>query len=179
MNFPRIRGRWPAVRHHLFLRGLSGLAPYFLINEFPKSGGTWLAQMVADGLGAPFRRNMPVRLERSVSHGHFLSPVGLRHVTVLWRDPRDMLVSYYYHCYFLNDHHNRGLVTLMKRRCPFDDYNDIRGNLPTFIKFLTRTPVSPGFSWPEFARIWTGRAGQCRLAMRPCVLTLQANSREW
>lgn len=159
MSVARIRARWPAARHKAFVRGFSGLAPYYLVNEFPKSGGTWLAQMLSDALDVPFRRNAPIRLERSVTHGHFLSPLGLRNVVVLWRDPRDLLVSFYYHCYFVNEHQNAELVRLMKARCPFDDYTDIRGNLPDFIRFISQNPISPSFTWPEFARAWAHRPG--------------------
>lgn len=159
MSVTRILARWPAVRHKAFVRGLSGLAPYYLVNEFPKSGGSWLAEMLSDALDVPFRRNVPIRLERSVTHGHFLTPLGLRNVVVLWRDPRDLLVSFYYHCYFVNEHQNTALVHLMKARCSFEDYADIRTNLPTFIRFLSETPLSPSFTWPEFARIWAGRSG--------------------
>ncbi|RFF27866.1 MULTISPECIES: sulfotransferase domain-containing protein [unclassified Wenzhouxiangella] len=157
MSSVRIKGRWPAVRHKAFVRGFSGLAPYYLVNEFPKSGGTWLAQMLSDALDIPFRRNAPIRFEHSVTHGHFLSPLGLRNVIVLWRDPRDMLVSFYYHCYFLNEKCNAPLVRLMKARCPFEDYTNIRGNLPDFIRFITQTPASPRFTWPQFVRVWAHR----------------------
>lgn len=42
----------------------------------------------------------------------------------------------------------------MKARCPFNDYQDIRQNLPEFIRFVSSTPVTPRFTWPEFARTW-------------------------
>lgn len=155
----RWRSRLYAVRHKSYVRLFSGVAPYYLVNEFPKSGGSWLAQMLADALEAPFRRNEPIRYERAVTHGHFLHPAGLHNVVVMWRDPRDVLVSFYYHCYFLNEHNNAPLVRLMKDRCPFDDYTDIRANLPAFVRFVSESPVSPGFTWPDFARVWAGRAG--------------------
>lgn len=154
-----IKARAFAARHKGYVRAFSSLSPYYLVNEFPKSGGTWLAQMLADALEIPFRRNARIQYERSVTHGHFLSPMCLHNVVVLWRDPRDLLVSYYFHCYFVNEHANAGLVSLMKGRCPFEDYDDIRGNLPTFIRFLAETPVSPRFTWPDFARVWAGRPG--------------------
>ena len=157
MSLARLPMRGRAVRHKAYVRAFSGLAPYYLVNEFPKSGGTWLAQMLSDALDLPFRRNAPIRFEPAVTHGHFLSPLGLRNVVVLWRDPRDLLVSYYYHCYFRNEHGNAALVRLMKARCPFADYADIRANLPAFIGFLSNTPLSPSFTWPGFAAVWAGR----------------------
>ena len=157
MNFPRLKVKISAARHQLFVRGLAGIAPYYVVNEFPKSGGTWLAQMLADALDLPFRRHTPIQYEPSVTHGHFLRPHGLRNVVIMWRDPRDILVSFYYHCFFVNEHNNALLVHLMKRRCPFRDYSDIRSNLPTFIKFVTKTPITPSFSWRDFATSWADR----------------------
>lgn len=159
VSLGRLAPRARAVHHKAYVRAFSGLAPYYLINEFPKSGGTWLTQMLADALDLPFRRNVPIRFEPALTHGHFLSPFGLRNVVVLWRDPRDVIVSYYYHCYFRNEHRNTALVRLMKERCPFGDYADIRANLPAFIRFLSQTPVSPSFTWPAFAAVWAGRQG--------------------
>jgi hypothetical protein len=140
-----------------FTRAFSGIAPYYVVNEFPKSGGTWLCEMLSMALGIPFREREPIRFERSVVHGHFLNPIGLHNVAVIFRDPRDVIVSCYYHFYFKNDRANHVLVDLMKRRLPFDDYDDIAANLPAFIRFISTTPVSPHFSWPAFAAAWAGR----------------------
>ena len=116
-----------------------------------------MSQMLSDALDLPFRRNTPIKFERGVTHGHFLNPFGLCNVVVMWRDPRDMLVSFYYHCYFVNEHHNARLVRLMKERCPFECYDNISANLPDFIRFLTKTPLSPSFTWPDFAKVWADR----------------------
>jgi hypothetical protein len=157
MNLVYIRAR--ALRHKVFVRCLSGIAPYYLVNEFPKSGGTWLSQMLASVLELPFRRNQPIRLEPSVTHGHFLNTLGLRNTVVLWRDPRDVIVSFYYHCYFVNEHGNDLFVSLMRKKSSFTDYSDIRANLPEFIRILSEQPISPRFSWPEFAKVWGNRTG--------------------
>ncbi len=133
--------------------------PYYVVNEFPKSGGTWLAQMLADALELPFRRNKPIRLEKCVTHGHFLNPTGIRNVVVLWRDPRDVIVSLYHHSYFVNEHSNRLLVQLMKERLPFDDYRDVRNNLPEFIQFISTNPITPRFTWSQFVDVWLERPG--------------------
>lgn len=159
LSITRLKTRLYAARHKAYIRAFSGFAPYYIVNEFPKSGGTWLALMLADALDLPFRRNQPIQFERSITHGHFLNPIGLRNVVVLWRDPRDVLVSFYYHCYFLNDRNNAPLVGVMKQCLPFADYENIQSNLPAFINFVSSTPVSPGFTWPEFARVWAHRPG--------------------
>ena len=142
-----------AVRHKAYNHLFSRIAPYYLVNEYPKSGGTWLAEMLAEAMGLPFRRNCPVRFEKAVTHGHFYYRGFLKPI-LLWRDPRDIIVSYYFHCYFKNEHGNEMFVEHMKRHCSFEDYNSVRNNLPTFIRSITEKPPSPRFSWPQFAKIW-------------------------
>lgn len=151
--------RLNALRHKLYIRGFSGIAPYYLVNEFPKCGGTWLCQMLAAAMEIEFRRNEPIRYESAVTHGHFLNPAGLKNVVVLWRDPRDMLVSFYFHCFFMQQHGNELMVKLMRERAMFDDFYDVRANMPDFIRLISKNPLSPRFSWPQFAKMWLERPG--------------------
>lgn len=155
----RLFVRLRALRHKSAVRLLSGVAPYYIVNEFPKCGGTWLAQMLSAATGLPFRRNQSVRLEPSITHGHFLNPAGLRNVVVLWRDPRDMLVSFYYHCFFVKEFGNELMIRLMREKAGFADYEDVRANMPAFIRLLATDPVSPRFTWPQFAATWINRPG--------------------
>jgi len=149
--------RTKALRKKVYARSLSHLAPYYIVNEFPKSGGTWLSEMLAMALDVPFRRSDSIRFERAIVHGHFLNPFGLRNVAAIFRDPRDLIVSLYYHSYFINDHANDLIVSIMKQRRPFDDYRDLPTNLPAFIRFISTTPLFPRFTWPSFASAWIGR----------------------
>jgi Sulfotransferase domain len=159
-----LRDRAMTARHKAYVHLLGTLAPYYVVNEFPKSGGTWLTLMLADALALPFRRNEPIRFEKSLVHGHFLNPGALRHIVVMWRDPRDLLVSLYHHCYFVSEfaevlYGNKKIVDAMREALPFDDYEDVRANLPAFIRFASTTPIAPRFSWPAFADKWAGRPG--------------------
>lgn len=153
----RLVSKYFAIRHKTLVRLLSGIMPYYVVNEYPKSGGTWLAQMISQALHLPFESNKPLRFEPCVTHGHFLHPFCLKNVVVVWRDPRDVIVSYYHHCFFLNEHNNASLVKLMKNRLPFNDYRKVKENLPEFIRFVSGNPVSPPFTWPEFAAKWALR----------------------
>lgn len=148
-----------AVRHKAHVRTFSRFAPLYVVNEYPKCGGTWLGEMLSQASGLPFRRNQSPRFESAISHGHFLNPIGLKNTVVMWRDPRDMIVSFYFHSYFVNEHKNAQHVFHMKNRHPFDDYDDIQKNLPRFIEILSHEPFSPSFSWLEFAKIWADRPG--------------------
>ena len=67
---------------------LSGVLPLYVVNEFPKSGGTWVGQMLGRALGVPFPRNRFPVLRPSIMHGHYLSPLGIEVVTVHDRGPQ-------------------------------------------------------------------------------------------
>ena len=136
---------------------LSGPLPLYVVNEFPKSGGTWLGQMLARALGIPFPRNRYPVLRPSIMHGHYLHPAGMRNVVVAWRDGRDVMVSWYHQCLFSHERKNDLQVERARRDLPFADYDDVRGNLPAFIEWSFTRPRAPRFSWSEFVRRWHPR----------------------
>ncbi|MDP9439603.1 MAG: sulfotransferase domain-containing protein [Actinomycetota bacterium] len=133
---------------------LSGVLPLYVVNEYPKSGGSWAGQMLGRALGVPFPRNRIPALRSSIIHGHFLNPWGMKNVTVVWRDGRDLMVSWYHHCLFENERHNARLVEIVRRDLPFEDYDDVRGNLPAFIEYAFTCQRHPSFSWAGFVRRW-------------------------
>lgn len=134
---------------------LSGMVPFYVVNEFPKSGGTWVGQMLGRALGVPFPRNRFPLLRPSIMHGHYLSPRGIKNVVVVWRDGRDVMVSWYHQQ--LIPHQWNGLqVERSRRELKLADYDDVRANLPTFIEYAFTRPHSPPFSWTDFVRRWHG-----------------------
>ena len=152
---------------------LSGALPLYVVNEFPKSGGTWAGQMLGRALGAPFPRNRLPVLRTSIMHGHYLSPWGMKNVVVCWRDGRDVIVSWY-HQLLIPHEWNELQVRRSRRELPLQDYGDIYENLPAFIEYaFTRSrpmrspwtdfarpftsPHAPNFSWTDFVRSWHGR----------------------
>lgn len=132
----------------------SRLWPVYLVNEYPKSGGTWLKFMLAEALGLPaWTRGRPA-WRSSVMQAHWLRPKGRCRVVVLFRDGRDVMVSFYYHCFFRNEFLNESLVRTMRERFDFTDFEDIRSNLPAFMKGILEEPITPGFTWRDFVRRW-------------------------
>ena len=49
--------RWYALKRKLMWWGLANIYDAYLVAEFPKSGGTWFSQMLAEYLCLPFSRN--------------------------------------------------------------------------------------------------------------------------
>ncbi len=133
---------------------LSGVMPLYVVNEFPKSGGTWVGQMLGRALGVPFPRNRFPVLRPSIMHGHYLSPFGMKNAVAVWRDGRDVMVSWYHQQLLLHEHRNDVQVEKTRREVPFKDYDNVYENLPTFIEYAFTRPHSPSFSWTDFVHRW-------------------------
>ncbi|MDH3743574.1 MAG: sulfotransferase domain-containing protein [Acidobacteriota bacterium] len=137
---------------------LSRALPVYVVNEFPKSGGTWIANLLSGASGIRFRDNRTPRLEKQIIKGHFFRRGGIRNCLVVWRDGRDAISSFYYHNYFKfsESSHNHKRVDYMRAKYPFDDYDDIRANLPSFIGQIFERPISPAYTWSQFVDRWSG-----------------------
>jgi len=133
---------------------LSGAVPLYVINEFPKSGGTWVGQMLGRALRVPFPRNRFPVLRPSIMHGHYLSPFGVKNAVAVWRDGRDVMVSWYHQQLLPHEHRNDAQVERTRREVSFKDYENVYENLPAFIEYAFTKPHSPSFSWTDFVHRW-------------------------
>lgn len=159
------RSRWQirgdALIRFAMANAVSGLLPLYIVTEYPKSGGTWIGQILAEYLFVPFPRNRLPRFGISVQHAHYLSNPLLQNVLCVFRDGRDAMVSFYFHMLFENDTSSPLVVNETRRALKFSDYDDVRENLPKFIEYLfdkQSRSLSPfQFTWSEFVRSWIGR----------------------
>jgi hypothetical protein len=145
-----------AVRYAM-VHLLPGIMPLYIVNEYPKSGGSWLAQMLSEAIGVPFPRNQTPSIRPSILHGHYLNGWGMKNVVVVWRDGRDVMVSWYYQCLFTHQRGNDHLVDAVRAELQFQDYDDIRANLPAFIEYSFTHQKHPAFSWTDFWHRWYPR----------------------
>ena len=148
-----------ALTRFFMVRYLSGYFPLYIVVEYPKSGGSWVSQMLAECLNVPFPRNRFPKLESCIMHEHYLYHPSMKNVFVVLRDGRDVMVSYYFHCLFKNELFNHRLVDMVKKDLKFSEPDDIRSNLPKFIEYSFVRKRYPRFSWSQFVDIWYGRAG--------------------
>ena len=125
------------------------LFPTIHVNEFPKSGGTWLCRMLRDCVGWRFDDNAYPWFGPSVIKHHRRAFTAAPAVTMV-RDPRDVAVSYYYHCrqVFDGDDFNRHSVRLIEP--VFRGKSTRSEELDAFVEMLTGAPISPAFTWGEF-----------------------------
>lgn len=149
-----------ALQRLLMWHALSVRLPLYLVAEFPKSGGTWFSQMLADYLGLPFARNtLRPSMRSSVLHGHHLYNSRFHNVFCVIRDGRDVTISAYYHWLFENEWNNPSFVRDNRRYLGFSDFDNIRENLPRFIEFffVEHHKASLHFNWATFIDSWDRR----------------------
>ena len=155
----KLQIKMDALKRLVMNNTLSKSLPLYIVTEYPKSGGTWLAQLISFYFDVPFPRNQMPKLESSVMHGHMLHTPFMKNVFCLFRDGRDIVVSYYYHTLFKSDKNTDHLVNRTRAACQFEDYNDIQTNLPAYIKYLFEEEKKGmfHFNWKEFADSWLGQ----------------------
>lgn len=131
-----------------------------LVAEYPKSGASWFSNMLADATGVPYPQNFAFpKLEHSILHGVYLYHSRFEKVICVVRDGRDVMVSAYYHFLFKNEKNKEFAINRTRKLNPFEDYNDIKTNLPNFIKFMFTTYSVKGsvMRWDQFVESYLGR----------------------
>ena len=156
---------------YMLVQKLPGLFPFYLVTEYPKSGGTWLGQLISGYFDIPFPRNTYPKFGMSLVHGHFLpSSRSDKIKKILWlvRDGRDVIVSSYYYYLFPTDKNLRNPKNHLyfSSRLRFDEVENIKENLPKYIEFMfTHKPgriVRFGHEgdWVSFNRKWLSFLGE-------------------
>ena len=153
---PRIVRKADAAVRWALSRGIGRARGDLLVTEYPKSGGSWIGGMLGEALALPFPRNRFPTLGRCILHGHLLPAAGRPRTVVVWRDGRDVMVSWYHHCMFRNERENADLVARTRAELPLDDPENVRRHLPTFIEYAFTRQTHPGFTWSGFVDAWFG-----------------------
>ncbi|WP_412559614.1 sulfotransferase domain-containing protein [Winogradskyella sp. MIT101101] len=136
-----------------------------LVVEYPKSGGTWLTQLISGILKIPFPQNKFPVFGRAIYHSHYQPKYFIdKNKKIVWlvRDGRDIMVSSYFHYLVWNNKNKKNpkLVNYYRDKLQFKNYEDINSNLSTFIEFLFTDQPSklkffnyPG-DWATYNKKW-------------------------
>jgi len=146
--------KYNALLRYVMMHTATRVFPLYIVNEYPKSGGSWIGEMLSDALHVPFPRNRLPVPGRCILHGHVMQSWNMHNVLLVWRDGRDVLVSQYYHWLFRNDRDNARLVDICRRDLNFSDYEDVRANLPAFMEYVYERKRHPRMSWADFVDRW-------------------------
>jgi hypothetical protein len=111
-----------------------------LLVEYPKSGGTWLGQLLSNYLNIPFPRNRFPILRQSLFHSHYLPVYRIprnKKIIYLVRDGRDVIVSLYFHQLLWNEKNRLSPkdVIYHRSKVPFNDFENVKQNMYSFIKY--------------------------------------------
>jgi hypothetical protein len=119
------------------------------INEFPKSGGTWVCRMLRDLTGWRFDDNAIPLPGKAVVKYHRL-PLDVAPLAVVVRDPRDVFVSLFHHskAVFEDDPFNSTMVDATREI--FARHHGEAAQLGAFVERLLTAPIYPRFAWHEF-----------------------------
>lgn len=135
--------------------------PFYHVIEYPKSGGTWLAKLIADYLQIPKPMTplLPVAFT-CVLQGHWRYDRRYKNVWYLYRDGRDVMISLYFHRMremaanpgSLDGRYARGVYPRLFG--PAFNPADIRANLPKFIEHEALNPKSSYVNWSRHCDMW-------------------------
>ncbi|MCP3669437.1 MAG: sulfotransferase domain-containing protein [Gammaproteobacteria bacterium] len=150
-----------AFQRLVMVNTASRIFPLYIVTEYPKSGGTWIAQVLSECLELPFPRNIRPNWQSAILHGHIKYSPTMSNVVVVYRDGRDCMVSLYFHSLFQNEKNSPYLVKKTRRDMGFDELLDVNNNLPKFIEYIFekgKNHLNPyKFTWAEFVRNWSNR----------------------
>ena len=149
----------------VFINTLTQVNKSILLVEYPKSGGTWLGQLISGYFDIPFPRNKFPGFNRSVYHGHYLPKNNIlnnKKIVLLVRDGRDVMVSLYHHQLLWNNKNRLHPKDVLyhRKNVPFDDFENVKDNMEAFIKYtFTNRPSKLQHytymgDWVEFNQAW-------------------------
>lgn len=125
-----------------------------LVNEYPKSGGSWMAQMLSDALDLPFPRNRLPTIGDSIMHGHYNAKAINTPVIHICRDGRDVVTSFYFHRLLSNTFSASTEREKALKKLGIKDPNDVVTYMPRFIELLAKGETHPNISWSDFVESW-------------------------
>lgn len=140
-----------AIRHAMWYY-LPQTLDLVRVCEFPKSGGSWLSNMIAEYLDIRFPQFETPPFKRCLLQGHHLPRTQEYKMVGVLRDGRDALVSCYYHMMLGNDRTAGSATPRWRKMLPLEDYQNVEKNLPNYIEFMfTRFPMSGGkLTWANY-----------------------------
>jgi len=148
---------------HLITIAWGRSLPLLSIAEHPRSGGTWVAEMLADYFQLPFPKysRFPVACA-AVIHTHLWYSPRLPKAVFVVRDGRDLVVSSYFYTLqwierllALSQHRHRHIRLYPSLLGATTDEADCRERLPRFITDWWSNPIGCRFNWGDYTTSWT------------------------
>jgi hypothetical protein len=143
------------LRYSLVRGVLSPFVDHVIVNEYPKSGASWMTQMLSDALDKPFPRNRLPMVRSSILHGHFMHDVRSDSLLLFWRDGRDVAVSWYYHFVVGHTLTSKKAIETTREQAGITDPANIQDSFPRALEYFLTAPRHPRFTWASFVDKWS------------------------
>lgn len=135
--------------------------PFYYVSEYPRSGGTWLAGMLAAYLNLPLPQQPLVPIFRSaVLHNHWGYSRRLNRVFYLHRDGRDVCTSMYFFSLRALAHENTAMRNYYRAKLPqaiAENWRpeESRQHMARFVEVWATNPMGCRIGWKEHVEQWT------------------------
>ena len=145
----------------IMARNYGLLSGQIVITEYPKCGGTWLSQLLADLTDYEYPRIKIPSFRKNILHGHYLSTAGIRSGVVMWRDPRDILISHFFHCAYFKPLTSDANTRRVRSKIGLTDNDEVvfTRDFPKYYSLLRAKSIHPYFSINEFYSKWFDHPG--------------------
>lgn len=143
-----------ALRLGLVKGALNAFGDRILVNEYPKSGGSWPAKMIADATELTCPTHRLPKLGPCVLHGHYLTGTNIPKTVYVWRDGRDIAVSWYYHFVVGNQYTKTEAVDVVRQQAGITDPQNIEESFPRALSYFLQSPRHPRYTWASFVDRW-------------------------
>lgn len=156
------------TRRLIALGALNPIANPVVLTEYPKSGGSWVSQMLSASLRIPYTRNRLPTMGDQILHGCFLKVHPRMDTIVLWRDGRDTMISYYYHMMVDKPMTSAMAGKKLRSQLGVTDPGDVEKYLPRFVEWAC-TEGYPRFTWSDFVKTWHGNETVAFTSYESCL----------
>lgn len=153
-----IKSRLYQVANLALVAAVGRRLPVFHLVEHPKCGGSWIRNMMQHYIGGePYlgdrivTKNTVIQVHRLYSH-IYCNPV------IVFRDPRDVFVSFYYHERRMIE---QGLYPSISRYYQFNINRAPADDFAAYLQAKLGHRTDPGFSYSKFVDSWLDRKGSC------------------
>lgn len=126
--------------------------------EYPKCGGSWVRRILETYLDV-----QPYHFDRyltpnTVVQLHRLCSAGLCNPIILYRDPRDVFVSFYFH---ERNQLNRGVRLAIQKYFDFEAEKDVMKSFQTYLRLKLTMSTEPFFTYQQFYDSWSRCNKKC------------------
>lgn len=154
----RLLLKFEGLYRRSFITFIADKSRSILLTEYPKSGASWFSLMLSEASGIVFPRNEFPKARVSLFQGHYLKHYGMRKTIVMWRDPKDIMVSWYYHSVIGNEQTNPSFIDETRQAIQAEPPYQLTNNFSRFLEYAFSGKMSPGFTWNDFFDTWWGKS---------------------